>query len=249
MIVDKDIAQVDGIKTHQVELNNRRAAITVEQQAAVAQSVDSIRDLGYGVTAVKKTLPVLGMSCASCASSAQNITLKIPGIIRADVNYGTGNLQVEYLPNMVSPNPLRQAIRDAGYDLLLEENKDTETETLATIQQEKFEQLKRKTALAAVFAVPLVAISMFFMHMPYANLLMWLLSTPVVLWLGRTFISMLTNRRSIAPQIWILWSPLALGSPIFSHSSTCASPIFGYAEAYNRTCTSRLQQSLSLLYF
>jgi Cu2+-exporting ATPase len=28
---------------------------------------------------------------------------------------------------------------------------------------------------------------MFFMHIPYANEIMWVLSTPVVLWLGRVF--------------------------------------------------------------
>lgn len=32
-----------------------------------------------------------------------------------------------------------------------------------------------------------MVIGMFFMDMPYANLIMWLLSTPVVFWLGRSF--------------------------------------------------------------
>ena len=35
--------------------------------------------------------------------------------------------------------------------------------------------------------MPVMVIGMFFMDMPYANLIMWLFSTPVVFWLGRSF--------------------------------------------------------------
>src|SRR5690606_26089438 len=44
-----------------------------------------------------------------------------------------------------------------------------------------------KTIGAIVLAVPLVIIGMFFMDMPYANEIMWVLATPVVFWLGRSF--------------------------------------------------------------
>jgi Cu2+-exporting ATPase len=51
-------------------------------------------------TTIKKTFPVLGMTCASCASSAESITRHEPGVVTASVNFATGNLSVEYLPNM-----------------------------------------------------------------------------------------------------------------------------------------------------
>ena len=71
LIVEKGLAQVTGITTHKVELNNRRAAITVENSEAVGEAVKAIKALGYGVSAVKKSFPVLGMTCASCAGSAE----------------------------------------------------------------------------------------------------------------------------------------------------------------------------------
>jgi Cu2+-exporting ATPase len=51
LIVEKGLAQVKGIETHKVELNNRRAAITVDNSAAIG--VKAIKDLGYGVSTVK----------------------------------------------------------------------------------------------------------------------------------------------------------------------------------------------------
>ena len=186
LIVDKGLAQVKGVETHKVELNNRRVAITVNDNEVVGEAVKTIKDLGYGVPTIKKTYPVLGMTCASCASSAENITKYAAGVVDAEVNYGTGNLTVEFLPNITNSEQIRKAVQDGGYDLLLEdENK--QQETLETIHAEKFRKLKNKTLWAVILSLPVVVIGMFFMDMPYGNEIMWAFSTPVVFWLGKDF--------------------------------------------------------------
>lgn len=186
LIVDKGLAQVKGIENHQVELNNSRAAITVENTEAVSEAVKTIRDLGYDVTTVKKTFPVLGMTCASCATSAESIVKYAEGVVNASVNFATGNLAVEYLPNLTDAAALQQAVRSIGYDLLVEDE-TAQQETLEAIHEQKFRQLKRRTIWAVSLSLPVVVIGMFFMDLPYANEIMWLFSTPVVLWLGRDF--------------------------------------------------------------
>ncbi|KUG10597.1 MULTISPECIES: heavy metal translocating P-type ATPase [Flavobacteriales] len=186
LIVEKGLAQVKGVETHKVELNNRRAAITVNDNEVVGEAVKAIKDLGYGVPTVKKTYPVLGMTCASCAGSAESMAKYTPGVVSAEVNYGTGNLNVEFLPNITSSEQIRKAVQDGGYDLLLEdENK--QQETLEAIHAEKFRKLKNKTIWAVILSLPVVIIGMFFMDMPYGNEIMWAFSTPVVLWLGKDF--------------------------------------------------------------
>ena len=186
LIVEKGLAQVKGVETHKVELNNRRAAITVNDNEVVGEAVKAIKDLGYGVPTVKKTYPVLGMTCASCAGSAESMAKYTPGVGKAEVNYGTGNLNVEFLPNITSSEQIRKAVQDGGYDLLLEdENK--QQETLEAIHAEKFRKLKNKTIWAVILSLPVVIIGMFFMNMPYGNEIMWAFSTPVVLWLGKDF--------------------------------------------------------------
>ncbi|MBX3241979.1 MAG: copper-translocating P-type ATPase [Chitinophagaceae bacterium] len=186
LIVEKGLAQVKGVETHKVELNNRRAAITVKEAENVSDAVKAIKDLGYGVTTVKKTFPVLGMTCASCAGSAESIVKYEPGVVDASVNFATGNLTLEYLPNMTNATILQKAVQGVGYDLLIEDE-TKQQETLEAIHEKKFKKLKTKTIWAVILSLPVVIIGMFFMNIPYANEIMWLFSTPVVLWLGRDF--------------------------------------------------------------
>ena len=135
---------------------------------------------------IKQTFPVLGMSCASCASSAQTIVQHEPGVVSASVNFGTGNLTVEYQPGITDITKLQKAVQGVGFDLLVEDE-TTQQETLENIHAEKFQKLKKKTIWAIILALPVVVIGMFFTDMPYANQIMWLFATPVVFWLGKDF--------------------------------------------------------------
>jgi len=186
LIVEKGLAKVDGVESQKVEINNHRAAITVKETETVGKAVAAIKDLGYGVPTVKNTFPVLGMTCASCAGSAESIVKYEPGVIDASVNYATGNLTVEYLPNMTDATKLQKAVQGVGYDLLIVEEAKQQ-ESLETIHAEKFKKLKNKTIWAVILSLPVVIIGMFFMDMPYGNEIMWFFSTPVVLWLGKDF--------------------------------------------------------------
>ncbi|MBD77643.1 MAG: copper-translocating P-type ATPase [Crocinitomicaceae bacterium] len=135
---------------------------------------------------VTQTFPVLGMTCASCASSAESIVTHQEGVVSASVNYATGNLIVEFLSNVTNSEKLRKAVQGVGYNLLIEDE-SKQQESLETIHKKKFKELKNKTIWAVILSLPVVIIGMFFMDMPYGNEIMWAFSTPVVLWLGRDF--------------------------------------------------------------
>ena len=184
LIVDKGLQKVPGMGSHKVELNNRRAIISTTTPETLGHAVTAIRDLGYGVTTVKTSFPVLQMTCASCAVSVESMIKSQLGVVSAAVNYASATIQVEYIPTATSPAELRKAVQSVGYDLYIE---DSKTESLEDIQNRKFAELKKKTILAIILSVPTVAIGMFFMDIPYANEIMWLLSTPVIVWLGKDF--------------------------------------------------------------
>src|SRR5690606_12239726 len=186
LIVEKGLSQVEGIESNKVELNNRRAAVTLKGGEVLSDAVNKVRDLGYGVTTAKATIAVLEMSCASCAGSVEDIVKIQPGVVSASVNYGTGNLVVEYLPNMTDLYKLQKAVQGAGYDLLIEQE-SSQQDTLEAIHEKKLKTLKSKTIWAVILSLPVFFIGMFFMDIPYANVIMWVFSTPVVLWLGRDF--------------------------------------------------------------
>lgn len=186
MIVDKGLAKVKGVESHKVELNNNRAVITVDKSETVQDAVKAIKDLGYGVTTVKKSFPVLNMTCASCAVSAESIVKTTEGVLNASVNYANAMLSVEYLPGMTGPQELQKAVQSIGYDLLLEDE-SRQQDSLDALHEKKFNSLKTKTIWSIILSTPVMLIGMFFMNIPYANLIMWLLATPVVLWFGKDF--------------------------------------------------------------
>lgn len=136
---------------------------------------------------VKKTFPVLQMSCASCAISAESIVKGLVGVSNASVNFATATLSVEYQPEIITPEQIRTAVQDGGYDLLIEDDKDAAADVLEDMHVKKFNVLKKKTIFAVIFSLPVVIIGMLFMDIPYANEIMWVLSTPVIFWLGRDF--------------------------------------------------------------
>lgn len=136
----------------------------------------------------KGTFPVLDMSCAACATRVDKTLNSQPGVTNATVNYASAMATVEYDVSRTSPQALRDALREVGYDLLI----DTSNHLAEKVEQahsEKYNALKQRTIWAIVLAMPVMVIGMFGMEMPYANEVMWLLSTPVVFWLGRSFFS------------------------------------------------------------
>src|SRR5262245_11232455 len=61
------------------------------------------------------TLPIEGMSCASCAATVQEALGRAPGVSGASVNYATAKAAVEYDDAATGVGRLAQAVRDAGY--------------------------------------------------------------------------------------------------------------------------------------
>ena len=134
----------------------------------------------------QENFPVLGMSCASCAARVDKTLNHQPGVSKAAVNYASGVATVEYDRTQCSPEALQQAVQAAGYDLLIKQDEQALDE-VEQVHHKKYQALKFRTTWAIILSIPIVIIGMFFMNMPYANLIMWILSTPVVFWLGRSF--------------------------------------------------------------
>src|SRR5690606_16860644 len=99
LIVDKGLAEIDGIDSHKVELNNRRAVLTLAGNEVLLKAVKTVQDLGYGVTTVKKSFPVRGVSGGCGGARSQRSVGHEPGGVSGSVNDGARFLQGEYFPN------------------------------------------------------------------------------------------------------------------------------------------------------
>ena len=137
-------------------------------------------------TKTTQTFPVLDMSCAACATRVEKTLNRQPGVYHAQVNYAAATATVEYNPQECTPETLKDAIQNAGYDLVIETNAQKE-KIAEDAHSRKYRQLKQRTIFSLMLSVPVAIIGMCFMDWTYANYVMWILSTPLVFWLGRDF--------------------------------------------------------------
>jgi len=77
--------------------------------------------LGFKKEAETKTkkidLPILGMSCASCASTIQKSLSGLKGVDQANVNFATSKATVLYQPQLVKSEDLISSVRKSGYNV------------------------------------------------------------------------------------------------------------------------------------
>lgn len=135
---------------------------------------------------ITKNYPVTNLSCASCAGNTEAVLKNQVGVVKAEVNYANTTAKIEFIPSQTSPEKLKQAVQAAGYDLIIDES-DEVKESLEQIKEDNYKKLQKSVIGAMIFAVPLFIIGMFFMDMPYANWVMWVLSTPMLFYFGQQF--------------------------------------------------------------
>src|SRR5450756_1857824 len=69
---------------------------------------------------VQETLPILGMTCASCVSRVERALRKPAGVLTAEVNLATEKATVTYIPGQASHEDLVNAVKAAGYEVIEE---------------------------------------------------------------------------------------------------------------------------------
>ena len=137
-------------------------------------------------TSVRKQFPVTDMSCAACAVNVESVLGQQPGVHSAAVNFATQTVLVEYEPDTITPASMKQALQGIGYGLIVEDSAEAKEE-IVQIRQQHYESLRRRAIWAGALAIPLAILGMFFMDLPYIGYVLWALSTPLVLWIGRSF--------------------------------------------------------------
>ncbi|HEY9162583.1 MAG TPA: heavy metal translocating P-type ATPase [Desulfomonilia bacterium] len=65
-------------------------------------------------------LGVAGMGCVKCANTIEAVLSKTPGVVSSHVALASNSVSIEYMPDKVSVNELAQAVRGAGYQVLVE---------------------------------------------------------------------------------------------------------------------------------
>ena len=104
----------------------------------------------------KVTLPVKGMTCASCVFTIENAVSNLPGVAKIGVNLTLENATIEYDKNITSLDKIKATIKDIGYEVIEEKGREDETKLLWQ---------KAKTRLIIIWAITIPIIILMLLHM------------------------------------------------------------------------------------
>ena len=104
---------------------------------------------------MKKTIPVIGMACSVCAANVERKLNSLDGINSATVSLAGRTALVDFNPEQITLEDMKREISNAGYDLVIEENRSAEE-----INRREFTLLKRKTIGSWLFSLLVMAFSM-----------------------------------------------------------------------------------------
>ncbi|MFA6148583.1 MAG: heavy metal translocating P-type ATPase [bacterium] len=144
----------------------------------------------------RRTLPVAGMTCASCVGRVERALRKVPGVVEASVNLAAETASVEYLPGVASEADLRAAVEGAGYSVPVASPGEDPVARQDRTQREEEGALRLRVRVGVVLGVPLLVLSNWEMilghgSLPFshftAGLLQFLLATPIQFYVGARF--------------------------------------------------------------
>jgi len=133
----------------------------------------------------KKTIAILGMRCAGCSASVEETLNKMEGVTSANVNLAARSALIEFDEKKVSPEQMKAALSDLGFDMVIEDDRDVQAE-----EHKNYLTLRNRVITSWVFAILVMAISMDWLPIRptlTANLIMMGLSLLNLVFCGRQF--------------------------------------------------------------
>ena len=195
--IQETLNKLKGVEAASVNLAAERATVFYDSSVAhIDDFTKAVKDLGYGVSASKVTIPIKGMTCAACVKRVQDALSALSGVLSASVNLATEKATVEYTSSMVGMGDFRRTLKDIGYDIVEVEKGEDIVEKEKTEREKAYRLLKRKVIIGASLTIP-VFILVFWERIGLSSLieipvqtgflLQLIIQTPVQFWVGGQF--------------------------------------------------------------
>jgi Cu+-exporting ATPase len=189
--IEKALLKVQSVE--QASVNLATETVTVEGNPSVNELVKAITEAGYQVSTETRQYQVTGMTCASCAGRVEKALLNVAGVITANVNLATEQVNITLLSKMseasLNEKVLSEAVKNAGYQLdsqqSLAEQAETHNHALPFLRSDNWPVIG-----ASLLTLPLVLpmLGMLFgINWVMPSLWQWLLATPVQFYFGARF--------------------------------------------------------------
>jgi Cu+-exporting ATPase len=241
--VERALKNVDGVADVNVNLATEKASVELTPGGSeVSKLISAVRDSGYDVATEKVSLPIGGMTCASCVAHVEEALAKTPGVLNVNVNLATEKASVEYIPTVTGLPDFRRAVADVGYEVLptlqqpFDGAQDTAAEEELSREVRKMQTARRRMILAWAFTGPIILwmLPEMLFGLAWPNemifkLGMLLLATPVLFWVGQhTYVAAWRSSIHGAPNMDALIA-MGTGASFLTGIATFFAPIPTYA--------------------
>jgi len=158
--VERALLKVEGVRSAVVDLLAERARVTHNGDVSTERLVAAVEAAGYKAialehrSATRLTLPIEGMTCASCAQAVERALAAVPGVEAASVNLATEQAAID-LSSSVELETLRRAVEAAGYRVGAVRPAGKEDAVERDLRRVR--EAKRRMILAWVLVAPIVA--------------------------------------------------------------------------------------------
>jgi len=190
--IETGLSKLEGVGEAAVNFAAEKGSVLYDpSRVSVSRIVREIENIGYGTRTEEITIPVRGMSCASCVVKIETQLRSLPGVTKAEVNFAAERATVSFIPSLHSPADLSKAIRDVGYEPVEAAGEAASVDYEKEARDREIWELRVKTLAGAVLSIPLV-LGMISEWAPIPewltnHLFQFLLATPVHFWVGWQF--------------------------------------------------------------
>ncbi|WP_405120091.1 heavy metal translocating P-type ATPase [Pseudomonas leptonychotis] len=219
--VERALTKVADVSSVSVNLASEQARIEAPVGSLV-QLIAAVSGAGYQVPNERLELAISGMTCASCVGRIERALAQQPGVMSVSVNLATERAHVQVLQG-TDPQPLLQAIRQAGYQAApISELQNTPTSAAKQLQRERWMLL-----LAVLLTLPLVIpmlVDPFGLHWMLPAWAQFALATPVQFIFGARFYraawSALRSKTGNMDQLVAIGTSAAYGLSLYQWAIT-----------------------------
>ena len=141
------------------------------------------------------SLPIEGMTCASCVARVEKTLKKIDGVAVVNVNLATEKATITFDKSKTTIENLAEKIDDAGYKLVLP--KEDDAAAGGETGNDNYKNIKEEFIVSLIFSLPVMVVSMVYMSdwfmrsiplpMNVVNRLLFFASTLVMIFSGKRF--------------------------------------------------------------
>lgn len=154
--IEKGLTDIKGVKKVVVNLASENATLLYNsEQTSLSNFIDKIRSLGYDVKKERITIPIQGMSCASCVNRIEKAIRDLRGVIQVSVNLATEKATVEYLSGIVSLNDFKKLIEALGYKILELKEEDL-VEKEKALREKELDRLRIKFIIGGLLFISIL---------------------------------------------------------------------------------------------